>query len=206
VLPEREEPLALLEAALARAREGHGHTFLIGGEAGIGKTSLLETFAAERARGARVLWGACEALATPRPLGPLVDIAEEEEGGSLRSQTVTLKGERGPASRSRIVTLKRGAHMKYLPLVFTEQGVAMLSSVLRSARAVVVNIEIMRAFVRLREALATNRELAKHIDQLERRIEKRLADQDQAIVEILRAIRQLMAPPTAGPKRRIGFV
>ena len=129
-----------------------------------------------------------------------------EEAGSLRSQTVTLKGERGPASRSRIVTLKRGAHMKYLPLVFTEQGVAMLSSVLRSARAVVVNIEIMRAFVRLREALATNRELAKHIDQLERRIEKRLADQDQAIVEILRAIRQLMAPPTAGPKRRIGFV
>jgi tetratricopeptide (TPR) repeat protein len=83
VLLERDEPLALLEGALARAREGHGHTLLIGGEAGIGKTSLLETFAAERARGARVLWGACEAFATPRPLGPLVDIAEEMKGPLL---------------------------------------------------------------------------------------------------------------------------
>jgi DNA-binding CsgD family transcriptional regulator/tetratricopeptide (TPR) repeat protein len=83
VLLEREEPLALLERALARAREGHGHTFLIGGEAGIGKTSLLEYFAAERAANARVLWGACEALATPRPLGPLVDMAEEMQGSLL---------------------------------------------------------------------------------------------------------------------------
>jgi DNA-binding CsgD family transcriptional regulator/tetratricopeptide (TPR) repeat protein len=82
VLLEREEPLAALEGALARAREGHGHTFLVGGEAGIGKTSLLEAFTAERSRGARVLWGACEALATPRPLGPLVDIADEM-GGAL---------------------------------------------------------------------------------------------------------------------------
>jgi predicted ATPase len=80
VLLEREEPLALLEDALARARQGHGHTFLVGGEAGIGKTSLLEHFAAERAGNARVLWGACEALATPRPLGPLADIAEELKG------------------------------------------------------------------------------------------------------------------------------
>ena len=83
MLLEREEPLALLERALASAREARGHTFLVGGEAGIGKTSLLETFAAERARGARVLWGACEALVTPRPLGPLVDIAEELKGPLL---------------------------------------------------------------------------------------------------------------------------
>jgi hypothetical protein len=128
-----------------------------------------------------------------------------EEARSLRSQTVTLKPERGATSPSRIVT-KRGTHLKYLPLAFTEQGVAMLSSVLRSARAVIVNVEIMRAFVRLREALATNSELAKRIDQLEARIDARLADQDEAIVEILQAIRQLMTPPTTGPKRRIGFV
>jgi len=82
VLLEREEPLAALERALERARAGRGHAFLVGGEAGIGKTSLLETFAAERAGGARVLWGACEALATPRPLGPLLDIADEL-GGAL---------------------------------------------------------------------------------------------------------------------------
>jgi DNA-binding CsgD family transcriptional regulator len=85
VLLEREEPLALLDSALARAREGHGHSFLIGGEAGIGKTSLVETFTAERAQGARVLWGACEALATPRPLGPLADIAEALGGALLEA-------------------------------------------------------------------------------------------------------------------------
>ncbi len=83
MLLEREAPLALLDGALARARDGHGHTFLVGGEAGIGKTSLLEHFAAERAGGARVLWGACEALATPRPLGPLVDIAAALKGPLL---------------------------------------------------------------------------------------------------------------------------
>ena len=129
-----------------------------------------------------------------------------DEAERLRSQLATLKNGRGPASRSQIVILKRGANIKYLPLAFTEQGVAMLSSVLRSPRAVSVNIEIMRAFVRLREALATNRELAKRIDQLEVRIDKRLAGQDHAIVEILEAIRQLMSPPSTGPKRRIGFV
>jgi DNA-binding CsgD family transcriptional regulator len=85
MLLEREEPLARLDGALARAREGRGHTFLIGGEAGIGKTSLLEHFAAERAGGARVLWGACEALATPRPLGPLLDIAAEVAGTLLEA-------------------------------------------------------------------------------------------------------------------------
>jgi hypothetical protein len=74
--------------------------------------------------------------------------------------------------RSRIVTLKtggRGQHAKYLPHAFTEQGVAMLSSVLRSKRAVEVNIEIMRAFVRLREMLASNRDLAKKLAALEKK-------------------------------------
>lgn len=92
------------------------------------------------------------------------------------------------------------------PCVFTEQGVAMLSSVLRTPRAIAVNIEIMRAFVRLRGMFAANVELAKRLDQLEGRIDKRLADQDQAIVEILQAIRRLMNPPAIAPKRKIGFV
>jgi DNA-binding transcriptional MerR regulator len=104
------------------------------------------------------------------------------------------------------VTLKRGTNIKYRPRVFTEQDVAMLSSVLRSTRAIAVNIEIMRAFVRLREVLATNKELAKRFAALEARIEKRLADQDQVIVEILQAIRQLMNPPAGAAKRKIGFV
>ena len=88
--------------------------------------------------------------------------------------------------------------------VFTEQGVAMLSSVLGTERAIAVNIETMRAFVRMRELLASNKELAHRIDELEARIEKKLAAHDEAIAAILSAIRQLMNPPP--PKRRpIGF-
>src|SRR5206468_2349581 len=86
-----------------------------------------------------------------------------------RPQTVT--GSENPL-RSQIVTLKtgRGKHRKYRPFAFTEQGVAMLSSVLRSDRAVHVNIEIMRAFVRLRQLLAVNAELARRLDELEKRV------------------------------------
>ena len=88
------------------------------------------------------------------------------------------------------------------PYGFTEQGVAMLSSVLSSPRAIAVNIEIMRAFVRLRDALASNRDLAAKLGELERK----LKGHDQAIAGILDAIRQLMAPPPTPPKRPIGFV
>jgi phage regulator Rha-like protein len=110
------------------------------------------------------------------------------------------------ALRSQIVTLKRGRgqHRKYLPYAFTEQGVAMLSSVLKSARAIAVNIQIMRAFVRMRELLISNRELAQKLDQLEARLEKKLTSHDEAIAAILSAIRELMNPTP--PKRRgIGF-
>ena len=101
--------------------------------------------------------------------------------------------------RSQIVTLKmgRGQHRKYLPYVFTEQGVAMLSSVLRSSRAIQVNIEIMRAFIRLRQMLASHAELARKFDALEKKY-------DDQFKEVFEAIRQLMAPPE--PKQRaIGF-
>jgi ORF6N domain len=111
------------------------------------------------------------------------------------------------ALRSRIVTLEtgRGQHRKYLPYAFTEQGVAMLSSVLNSPRAITVNIEIMRAFVKLRELLSSNRELARRFEQLEARVEKLIAH-DQALGVILSAIRALMAPPSPPPKKRpIGF-
>ncbi len=118
-----------------------------------------------------------------------------------------LKAEEWKALRSQIVTSNPGrGGRRYAPFVFTEQGVAMLSSVLRTPRAIAVNIEIMRAFVRLREVLAANKELAKQFAALEARIDRRLADQDQAIVEILQAIRKLMNPPTNAPKRKIGFV
>ena len=77
--------------------------------------------------------------------------------------------------RSHIVILKkdRGVHRKYLPYVFTEQGVAMLSAVLNSRRAVQVNIEIMRAFVKLRQMLASNSELARKLDSFEKKYDNR---------------------------------
>ncbi len=87
-----------------------------------------------------------------------------------------------------------------LPYVFTEEGVAMLSSVLRSKPAVSVNIAIMRAFVKLREMLETNRELARKFAQLEEHVGKH----DEEIAAIIEAIRQLMAPPQK-PRREIGF-
>jgi len=86
---------------------------------------------------------------------------------------------------------------RYLPYAFTEQGVAMLSSILRSKRAVQVNIEIMRTFVRLRQMIATHKELASKLDALERKY-------DAQFKVVFDAIRELMAPPKAGPKR-IGF-
>ena len=91
--------------------------------------------------------------------------------------------------------------LRYPPYAFTEQGVAMLSGILRSQKAVTVNIEIMRAFVRLRQLISSNRELASKLDELDRRVSKH----DSAIAEIIEAIRQLMAPPSPKEKRSIGF-
>jgi len=87
-----------------------------------------------------------------------------------------------------------------LPYTFTEQGVAMLSSVLRSERAIKVNIQIMRAFVKLKELLLTHKDLAIKLEALE----KKYADHDEKIQKIFEAIRQLMIPAKE-PKRRIGF-
>lgn len=109
----------------------------------------------------------------------------QEEFDSLRSQIVISKGKGG---------------RRYLPYAFTEQGVSMLSSVLRSKRAILVNIAIMRVFVRLRQMMTTQRALAGKLAELEEHIQ----DHDEQITDIFKAIRQLMAPPIK-PKRKIGF-
>lgn len=111
-----------------------------------------------------------------------------KEFASLRSQIVISNGNR------------RGGR-RYLPYVFTEQGVAMLSSVLNSDRAIQVNIAIMRTFVKLREILSTHKELALKLKQLEMRLEKH----DEEIQAIFQAIAELMAPPPEKPKNPIGF-
>jgi len=109
----------------------------------------------------------------------------KEEFDSLRSQIVISKGKGG---------------RRYLPYVFSEQGVAMLSSVLKSKRAIEANIAIMRVFVKLRETVATHKELSRELEDLEQRIE----GHDEKIQVIFEAIRQLMAPPDKKVKK-IGF-
>ena len=108
-----------------------------------------------------------------------------------------LTAEENVALRHHFGTLKRGEHAKYLPFAFTEQGVAMLSSVLHSKRAVQVNIEIVRAFVRLREILGTHKDLARKLEELEKKYDERFR-------VVFDAIRQLMKPPEK-PRKQIGF-
>lgn len=91
--------------------------------------------------------------------------------------------------------------LRYLPYVFTQEGVAMLSSVLRSKRAVQVNIAIMRAFVKLRELLLTHKELAQKIDELERKYQMHETD----IQAIFQAIKKLLEPPEDPPRPRFGM-
>jgi hypothetical protein len=116
-----------------------------------------------------------------------------DEAAALRSQFATSKP----------IPIGRGGR-RYLPYAFTEHGAIQAANVLNSPRAVEMGIYVVRAFVQLRELLSSNKELAKRLDQLEARIEKKLATHDEAIAAMLSAIRQLMHPPV--PKRRpIGF-
>jgi phage regulator Rha-like protein len=109
-----------------------------------------------------------------------------EEWKSLRCQFGTLE-------------TGRGQHPKYLPYAFSEQGVAMLSTVLNSSKAIHVNIEVMRAFVRMRGMLISNADLARRIDELEKKYDKHFA-------VVFEAIRQLMEPAKSPNRRSLGFV
>lgn len=100
-------------------------------------------------------------------------------------------------SRSQSVTLKRGQNLKYRPYAFTEHGILMLSSVLNSERAIQVNIEIMRAFVRLRQILLSNAELSRRLSELESKY-------DRQFKIVFDAIRKLMSP-SVRPPTEIGF-
>jgi hypothetical protein len=112
----------------------------------------------------------------------------DQETANLRSQIVTSS-----------LPSRNWGGRRNAPNAFTEQGVAMLSSVLKSDQAVQVNVEIMRAFVRLRDLVAHDRELARRLNELESRY-------DNQFKVVFDAIRELMTPPTPTPKRRIGFV
>lgn len=122
-----------------------------------------------------------------------------DEWQSLRSQSVTSNNGRGGR--------------RYAPYAFTEQGVAMLSSVLNSPQAIAVNIEIMRAFVRLREVILSNKDLAQRLDELENKADLIEIKHDTfahntrvQLKQVFEAIRELSAPPEPVKKRGIGFV
>jgi len=126
------------------------------------------------------------------------------------NQAVRRNGSRFPAdfmfqlTREEVVNLRsqfvtaEPRNIRYLPYAFTEQGVAMLSSVLRSERAVRVNIEIMRAFVQLRQMLSSHADLARKLETLEKKY-------DAQFKVVFDAIRELMTPQAPSGKRRIGF-
>ena len=120
-----------------------------------------------------------------------------EEVDQLQALRVTPQASRTASSRSQSVILKRGGNVKYPPYAFTEQGVAMLSTVLNSDRAILVNIEIMRAFVKLRRMLTAHAELAQKLEVIERKY-------DGQFKVVFDTLRQLMAPPDP-PKKEMGF-
>lgn len=102
--------------------------------------------------------------------------------------------------RLQIETLKRGEHSKFLPYAFTEQGVAMLSSVLNSKQAIVVNIQIIRVFTKMREIISSNKDILLKLEQLERKV----GGYGEDIEEIFKVLRQLINPEPE-PRKRVGY-
>lgn len=123
------------------------------------------------------------------------------EYNSLRSQFVTLKNNNYYITESNSL---RGKHSKYPPFAFTEQGVAMLSSVLNSERAINVNIAIMRAFVKVREIIYSNKDLARKISELENLTNEKFKNQDKKIGLVFEAIKSLIKEKSS-PKNPLGF-
>lgn len=118
----------------------------------------------------------------------------QAENNSLRFQIETSKKGRGGR--------------RYLPSVFTEQGVAMLSSVLNSKRAIQVNIQIMRVFTKLREIMISHKDLARKIEDLESKFNEKYIEQDHQIMRVFNAIRELLADKEEAAKKKgpMGFV
>ena len=125
-------------------------------------------------------------------------------------QLTVTEAESVRRSRSQFATLKRGHNIKYRPYAFTEHGALMAAHVLRSKRAVAMSVFVVRAFVRMRELLATNKVLAEKLVELERKLAARLDVHEEAIQHILDEIKKLIEPgplssPAHGPPRQMGF-
>jgi ORF6N domain len=151
-------------------------------------------------RGERVMLGQDLAALYGVTVSALMQAVKRNQNRFPKDFAFQLATEEFTNLKSQFVISSWGGLRRARPYAFTEQGVAMLSSILNSERAVNVNIAIMRAFVKLRQALETNRELARKFAKLERHLGKH----DEEIAEILEAIRRLMTPPEK-PRREIGF-
>lgn len=129
-----------------------------------------------------------------------------DEGGSgrelIRSQTATAAS-RSRSIRSQTATLKlgRGQHRKYRPWAFTEHGALQVANILRSDRAIAMSVYVIRAFIELREKVATNAAILKRLAE----IDKTLLEHDTALREIYQKLLPLLAPPPEPPRRQIGF-
>ncbi len=127
-----------------------------------------------------------------------------EELADVKSRVVSVSPTDAPSLRSQIVTLKnpgRGQHRKYLPLAFTEHGAIMAAMILRSPHAVAMSVYVVRAYVRMREALLTNAVILKRLAQ----VDKRLLEHDVVLRDVVGKLQPLLDPPPAPPKHRIGF-
>ncbi len=150
-------------------------------------------------RGQKVILGQDLAALYGVTVGALTQAVKRNPGRLPKDFVFQLNAKELANLKSQFVISSWGGR-RVLPYAFTEQGVAMLSSLLKSDRAVKVNIAIMRAFVKLRETLESNRELARKFAELEKHVGKH----DEEIGAIIDAIRRLMAPPEK-PRREIGF-
>jgi len=145
----------------------------------------------------KVLNQAVKRNATRFPDDFMFQLNSKEAEIFSRYQFGALNKDDDKYSRSQIVTLKRGENIKYLPFVFTEQGVAMLSSVLKSERAVQVNIQIMRTFTQIRKMLISHKDLREKLELLEKKYDKKF----RVVFETL----GMLLKEDAKPAKRIGF-
>jgi ORF6N domain len=188
------------EASLIPVRRIERKILLVRGEKVMLDRDLAELYGVET----KVLNQAVKRNLERFPSDFMFQLSKDETALVSRSQIVTLNAEitKEPLQtkeslRSQIVTLKRGAHRKFRPFAFTEQGVAMLSSVLRSDRAIQVNLAIMRTFVQLRLMLSSHADLARKLAALEGKYDKQFRAVFDAIRELMREEKK--------PKREIGF-
>ena len=163
-----------------------GQIFMVRGEKVILDTTLAALYGVET----RVLIQAVKRNQARFPADFMFQLNDEEHA-ALRSQSVISNSGRGGR--------------RYAPYVFTEHGAIQASNVLSSPRAIEMGLYVVRAFVQLRETLASHKDLARELRALEMRVTKKFAAHDETIKDIINTLRELMTPP-ATPKRPIGFV